>query len=59
MLHEAVTDNVLKNFTTDICQGYRAIIGWACLVSFLVNRRNTGLFPAVWEAPLMERGFEK
>ena len=59
MLHGVATDNVLKKFTTDSCQGYRAIIGWAYLVSFLVNRRLIGLFPDVREALLKEGGFEK
>ena len=60
MLYEAATDNVLKKLkVADACQGYRAIIGWAWLVYFFVNRCHIGSFPSVWEALLVARGFEK
>ena len=59
MLHEFATDNVLKKFTIDTCLRYRAIIGWACLVSFLIDGCNTGLLPDVWETLMVEGGFEK
>ena len=59
MLHEVATDNMLKKFTTDTCQRYRAIVSRACLVSFLIDGCNIGLLPDVWETLLVEGGFEK
>ena len=47
------------NFTVDTYPRYRAIVGWACFVSFLINRCNISLLPDVWETLLAEGGLEE
>ena len=53
MLHEAATDNMLKELTRNTGQGHRPIIGWVCLVAFLVNRVYIGMLPYVREGLLV------
>ena len=57
MLHAFTTNNVLREFTADTCQRYRAIVGWACPVFFLIDQCNTSLLSDVWETLLVEGGF--
>ena len=59
MLHAAATDNMLKELTWNTCQGHWPIIGWVCLVTFLVDRVYIGMFPYVWEGLLVYRCLKK
>ena len=45
MLHKAATNNMLKELTCNTGQGHGPIIGWVCLVTFLVDGVYIGMFP--------------